>query len=221
MSARLACRSTEVSSPEDAALVARLREGDEAAFSSLYDLYSPALLRLATVFVRTRAVAEEVVQETWMGVLDGVAAFEGRSSLKTWVFTILTNRAKTRGVREGRSIPFSAIAGDSASEDDPAVDPARFKPNGMWSDPPRRWNDDTPEKLLATHQTLSFLNDAIAALPANQRAVVTLRDIEGLDADEVCNILEISETNQRVLLHRARSHLRRAIEAYESDEVPC
>jgi RNA polymerase sigma-70 factor (ECF subfamily) len=195
------------------ALVQRLRARDERAFSDLIDRYHGPLLRLALVFVPSRAVAEEVVQETWVGVLDGLDSFEGRSSLKTWIFRILTNRAKTRGVRENRTVPFSSF---SVPEDDhePAVEAARFHANGRWSVPPRPWEDDTPEKLLMTQQALQQMRTAIAALPPNQRAVVTLRDIDGLDSDEVCNILEISETNQRVLLHRARSKLRAVLEEY-------
>lgn len=200
-------------SPQDQALVQRLLAGDEAAFAELLDRYHGMLLRLALVYVSSRAVAEEVVQETWVGVLDGLHAFEGRSSLKTWIFRILTNRAKIRGVREGRSIPFSSLA-NPEGEKDPAVDPARFQPNGMWAEPPRRWDDDTPEKLLMRQEALHRLGQAIAELPPNQRAVVTLRDVDGLDSEEVCNVLEISETNQRVLLHRARSKLRRVLEEY-------
>ncbi|MEO8601068.1 MAG: sigma-70 family RNA polymerase sigma factor [bacterium] len=200
-------------SATDLALVAQLRARSPEAFSDLIDRYHGPLLRLALVFVPSRAVAEEVVQETWVGVLDGLDRFEGRSTLKTWIFRILTNRAKTRGVRESRTIPFSAFA-DQDGNHEPAVEAARFQANGMWGVPPRRWEDDTPEKLLMTQQAMQHLEVAIAALPPNQRAVVTLRDIDGLESDEVCNVLEISETNQRVLLHRARSKLRAALEEY-------
>lgn len=172
----------------------------------------PCCLRPATRR-SSRAVAEEVVQETWVGVLDGLASFEGRSTLETWIFRILTNRAKTRGVREQRTVPFSAL---STPEEDheSAVDAARFHPNGMWGIPPRRWEDDTPENLFMIREALQQLEAAIAELPPNQRAVVTLRDIDDLDSDAVCNVLGISETNQRVLLHRARSKLRAALEEY-------
>lgn len=200
-------------SPQDLALVQQLLGGDETAFAALVDQYHSMLIRLALHFVPGRAVAEEVVQETWVGVLDGLCAFEGRSSLKTWIFQILTNRAKTRGVRENRSIPFSSLAKPD-NDCDPAVDPARFQPNGMWAAPLRRWDDDTPEKLVMQQEALRCLEQAIGELPPNQRAVVTLRDIDGLDSDEVCNVLEISETNQRVLLHRARSKLRGVLEEY-------
>lgn len=200
-------------SAEDLSLVQRLVAGDEAAFTSLVDHYHARLVRLAMTFVSDRSAAEEVVQDTWIGVINGLPKFAGRSALKTWIYRILTNRAKTRGVRDARSVPFSSL-GNPDSEDEPAVDPARFQPNGMWADPPRRWDDDTPEKLLSRQEALRRLQEEIAQLPANQRAVVTLRDIEGLDSEEVCNVLEISETNQRVLLHRARSKLRRAMEEY-------
>ncbi|MGI8783700.1 MAG: sigma-70 family RNA polymerase sigma factor [Acidobacteriota bacterium] len=198
---------------DELALVQRLSAGDEAAFAALVDRYHGRLLRLAMTFVSDRAAAEEVVQDTWVGVIKGLSTFQGRSTLKTWIFRILSNRAKTRGVRDARSVPFSSL-GNPDSEHEPAVDPARFQPNGMWADPPRRWDGSTPEKLLMRQEALRRLEKVIAELPPNQRAVVTLRDIEGLDSAETCNILVISETNQRVLLHRARSRLRRALEEY-------
>ncbi len=198
-------------SVEDLALVRRLLAGDEAAFASLVNRYHGRLLRLAMNFVSDRSAAEEVVQDSWLGVMSGLQTFEGRSALKTWIFRILINRAKTRGVREARSIPFSALE-NPEREREPAVDPARFQPNGMWADPPRRWDDETPERLLMRQEARRCLEDEMAKLPPNQRAVLTLRDIEGLPSDEVCNILDISETNQRVLLHRARSKIRLALE---------
>lgn len=200
-------------SASDLALIAQLRARDAKAFAGLLDRYHGPLLRLALVFVTSRAVAEEIVQETWVGVLDGLDRFEGRSSLKTWIFRILTNRAKTRGVREKRTVPFSAFV-DPEGDPEPAVETARFRPDGMWGVAPRRWQDDTPETLLMTAQAVGHLESAIAALPANQRAVLTLRDIDGMDSDEVCNVLEITQTNQRVLLHRARSKLRAMLEEY-------
>lgn len=199
--------------PEDQRLVERLLAGDEVAFTQLIEHYHGPLLRLARVYVSSQAVAEEVVQEAWTGLLRGLPKFEGRSSLKTWIFRILTNRAKTRGVREGRTVPFSSL-GDPGPESEPAVDPSRFRESGMWVAPPRRWDSDTPEKLLMQKQAMQGLAAALGDLPASQRAVVTLRDIEQLDAVEVCNVLEISETNQRVLLHRGRSKLRRILEEY-------
>ncbi len=203
----------DVPAAGDLALVERLRARDERAFSELIDRYHGPLLRLALVFTPNRAVAEEVVQETWVGVLDGLATFEGRSTLKTWIFRILTNRAKTRGERESRTVSFSGLA-DPSGEYEPAVDPARFQSNGMWRLPPGRWEDDTSDKILIRKQALRRLEEEIAALPANQRVVVTLRDIDGLDSNEVCSVLGISETNQRVLLHRARSKLRAVLEEY-------
>ncbi|HEX6458616.1 MAG TPA: sigma-70 family RNA polymerase sigma factor [Thermoleophilaceae bacterium] len=195
-------------------LVAALRAGDESAFAALVDRYHASLVRLARMYVRDRSVAEEVAQETWLAVLNGIDRFEARSSLKTWLFRILTNRAKTRGQREARSLPFSSI-GDP---DDPAVDPDRFRPEGDqfpggWKEFPPPWEGDPEERLLAGEARALILH-TIEQLPANQRAVITLRDIEGFDADDVCNVLEVSETNQRVLLHRARAKVRRALEQY-------
>ncbi|MBI3493057.1 MAG: sigma-70 family RNA polymerase sigma factor, partial [Acidobacteria bacterium] len=175
--------------------------------------YHGPLIRFALLFVATRAVAEEVVQDTWVAVLHGLPAFEGRSALKSWIFGILANRAKTRAVREKRTITFSQLSAPG-DEDEPAVDPDRFTSAGDWSAPPGRWDQDTPEKLLLRQEALAVVEKTTTALPASQRAVVTLRDVEGLDAAEVCNILAISETNQRVLLHRARSKIRAALERY-------
>jgi len=200
-------------SAEDAALVRRLLDGDEAAFSGLVDQYHGRLLRLAQVFVSDRASAEEVVQDTWLAVLTGLRSFEGRSGLKTWIFSILSNRAKTRGVRDKRSVPFSALSRPDL-DDESAVHPSRFTPNGSWSAPPERWDEDTPEQLLLQRETRELVDRTIADLPAAQRAVITLRDIEGLDSAEVCNVLEITETNQRVLLHRARAKVRTGLEQH-------
>lgn len=197
---------------DDAVLVTRLLAGDEQAFATLVDGLHGSLVRLARVFVREQAVAEEVAQETWVAVLEGLGSFGGRSSLKTWILRILTNRAKTRGAREARSVPFSAIDSDSGA--DPAVDPSRFNSGGMWTSPPRVWDEETPEKLLGRRETMVIVEKAVDELPAAQRAVLVLRDVEGADADEVCNILEVSETNQRVLLHRARSKVRAALERH-------
>ncbi|MBK8481084.1 MAG: sigma-70 family RNA polymerase sigma factor [Proteobacteria bacterium] len=200
-------------SPADQALISRLRARDEAAFVELLERFQGPLLRLASAFVASRAVAEEVVQETWVAVLDGLERFEGRSSLKTWIFRILSNRARTRGAREGRSLPFSAF--DAVDEEgEPAVDPQRFDANGHWSRGPRRWEDETPERLLLRHAALERLEQALKELPPQQCAVVSLRDLEGCDSDEVCSVLGVSETNQRVLLHRARAKLRGALETY-------
>ena len=202
-----------VNPSEDMALVGRLLSRDESAFRWLIEQYHGRLLRLALAFVADRSVAEEVVQETWVAVLNGLPRFEGRSSLKTWIFRILTNRAKTRGTREARSVSFSSLM-DGAEGEEAAVEPARFTADGMWADPPRPWKKETPEDLLLRGETLAVVQRALAGLPAGQRAVVTLRDIEGLSSEEACNALEISETNQRVLLHRGRAKLRRALEQY-------
>ena len=190
-------------------LVASLRSGDEQAFMDLVDRYGPSMLRLARTFVSSRAVAEEVVQETWLGVLRGLDRFEGRSSLKTWIFRILANVARTRGERESRSLPFSSL--DPAGSDEWAVDPSRFDAGGAWSSPPASW-EDVPEDRLLSRETLAAIDQAIAALPQTQRTVISLRDVNGWTSDEVCNVLDISETNQRVLLHRARAKVRRALE---------
>jgi RNA polymerase sigma-70 factor, ECF subfamily len=200
---------------EERRLVDGLRAGDESAFTRLVQEYGPSMLRVARMFVSSRAVAEEVVQEAWLGVLNGIGRFEGRSSLKTWIFRILTNTAKTRAVREGRSIPFSALGGD---DEEGAIDPDRFLGDdtrfpGHWAAPPQRW-EAQPERNLLASEVLEVIEREIAKLPPNQAIVVTMRDVEGFDADEVRNALEISETNQRVLLHRARTRLRRALEEY-------
>jgi RNA polymerase sigma-70 factor (ECF subfamily) len=201
----------------DRRLVEALRRGDETAFAGLVDMYHSSLLRLARSYVSDRAVAEEVVQETWLGVIRGIERFEGRSSLKTWMFRILTNTAKKRGVRERRSVPFSALAGPG-DEDDVTVDADRFLPEGNlwaghWAAPPTAWGAAPEERLLAG-ETRGVIEAAVAALPDSQRQVITLRDIEGWSSEEVCNVLDLSEVNQRVLLHRARAKVRAALETY-------
>jgi RNA polymerase sigma-70 factor (ECF subfamily) len=200
---------------EELQLVEALREGDERAFEELIRMYQAALLRVAQIYVSSRAVAEEVVQETWLAVLNGIDRFEGRSSLKTWIFRILANRAKTRAQREGRTIPFSALrqpdtVPEAAVDADRFNDPEHPRWPGHWSSPPSNW----PEDRLLGDETQRVIEDSIEKLPAAQRAVITLRDVQGWSAEEVCNALELSETNQRVLLHRARSKVRRALEEY-------
>lgn len=207
-----------VTSSDDLEQLEALRNGDERAFASLVDRYYGSLLRLAMAYVPSRAVAEEVVQETWVGVLEGLSRFEGRSSLKTWIFRILTNRAKTRGQRERRYEPMG-LGGDSGDNlDGPAVDPDRFLKSGYfvdhWVSQPNAWEDETPERLILSKETRAQIEKAIEALPPTQRQVITLRDIEEVSSQEVCNILDITETNQRVLLHRARSKVRRTLEPY-------
>ncbi|MEX0782037.1 MAG: sigma-70 family RNA polymerase sigma factor [Dehalococcoidia bacterium] len=207
----------DAASDEDVRVLAALRAGDETAFMLLVEQYQGQLIRVAMMYVSTRDVAEEVVQETWLGVLKGLDRFEGRSSLKTWMFRILTNIAKTRGVRESRTIPFSALVADEAGGEDLAVDPSRFQASGesegAWLLPPAHW-DELPESALSSSETLEMVRGAIDQLPPAQRQVIQLRDIDGWSAEEVCNVLELTETNQRVLLHRARSKVRRAIERY-------
>jgi len=206
------------SDASDAELIDALRCRDESAFVLLLDRYQSALLRVAMLYVPSRAVAEEVVQETWLGVFQGIARFEGRSSLKTWIFRILTNRAKTRGEREGRSVPFSALTDGGADMAEPAVDPSAFHPAehedpGWWVSYPQSWSD-IPERRILAQETCEQIKAAVAALPATQRTVISLRDIEGWTTEEVCQILGITETNQRVLLHRARSKVRGALAQY-------
>lgn len=201
----------------DAQLVAALRAGNEEAFRKLVREWHGSLLRVAQIFVPSRAVAEEVVQETWLRVLGALDRFEGRSSLKTWVFRILVNTAKTRAQREGRSLPFSALH-NPARVPEAAVDADRFFSEadehhpGGWSSPPR----ELPEERLLAAETRERIAEAIESLPPTQRAVISLRDVEGWSSDEVRNALDLSEVNQRVLLHRARSRVRQALEEYLS-----
>jgi len=203
--------------PGQAEVVAALRAGDERVFEALVAELGPSMLRIARMYVSSRAVAEEVVQEAWLGVLSGIGRFEGRSSLKTWIFRILTNRAKTRGEREGRSLPFSSLEAGDAGDDEPAVDADRFHGSGRyeghWTSAPSRWSE-LPENRLVGKETIGVAQDAIAALPEMQRTVITMRDIDGFDSEEVRNVLGLSESNQRVLLHRARAKVRRALETY-------
>lgn len=196
---------------EDPEFLARLRAGDEACYSVLIRRYHAAMAGLAQTYVKSRDSAEEVAQDTWMAVLNGLKAFEGRSSLKTWIFSILVNKAKTRAAREGRTVLFSEMKEEGAPPE-PAVDPSRFKRSGHWAVPPRSWNRKTPERLLHNSEMRSFVEAALSNLPDAQRAVVILRDVEGCSSLEACNILGLSETNQRVLLHRGRSRIRAALE---------
>lgn len=205
-------------SQQDLGLVAALRGGDETAFMMLVERYQPAMLRIARMYVSTHAVAEDVVQDAWVGVLKGLDGFEGRSSLRTWIFRILVNTAKTRGQREARSLPFSSVwAADPDGES--SVDPDRFLPlshplsPGAWAEPPVGW-ESTPEERLLSKEALTVVSRAIEALPPNQREVIRLRDVLGWPSSDVRNALDISETNQRVLLHRARAKVRRALEGY-------
>lgn len=202
----------------DTELCAALRRGDERAFVHLVDLYHLPLRRLAVCYVRTEAVAEEVVQDTWLGVLKGIDRFEGRSSLRTWIYRILVNVAKSRGERESRTVPLSALAPESR-DDEPAVDPSRFLDEnharwpGHWAAPPTRW-DEIPEEHLLGQETLGVIRAAIDRLPATQRQVMVLRDVEGWTPDEISELLGLTPGNVRVLLHRARGKARTALERH-------
>ncbi|HZP90032.1 MAG TPA: sigma-70 family RNA polymerase sigma factor [Actinomycetota bacterium] len=211
----------ETAPVDDRALVRALRNGEELVFMGLVERLQPTMLRIALMYVQSRAVAEEVVQEAWLGVLKGLDGFEGRSSLRTWILRILVNTAKTRGVRESRSVPFSSLWWPD-SESEPAVEPGRFRPAGdpwpnHWLDAPASW-DTVPEERLLSNEVLGLVREAIEALPPNQREVIRLRDVLGWSSAEVCEALDIGETNQRVLLHRARSKVRRALEGYLGQE---
>ena len=194
-------------------LLERLRAGDEQAFAELVDSCHTTMLAVAHAHVRSRAIAEEVVQEAWMGVIHGLDGFEGRSSLKTWILRSVVNTAKTRGVREARSLPFASV-----ESDDPAVDPDRFRgaddryPGG-WKVFPANW-ERLPNETLHQRDMLDVIAAAIASLPPTQCAVMRMRDVEGCSADEVCAALDVSEGNQRILLHRARSRVRSALEQH-------
>jgi RNA polymerase sigma-70 factor (ECF subfamily) len=204
---------------DDAVVVAALRRGDEAAFTELVTAYSASLLRLAQDFVRTPSVAEEVVQETWLAVLNGIDRFEGRSSLKTWLYRILLNKAKTRGVREARTVPFSAL---EVLGDERAVPEERFRGAdnqwpGHWASPPCAL-DTVPEHRLLAREARKQIAEELERLPESQRVVVSLRDVAGWGANEVCDALGVSEGNQRVLLHRGRAKLRAALERYLGED---
>ena len=205
------------SQAEEQELLDRLRRGDEAEFARVLQRWSPAMLRVAACYVRGPAAAEDVVQETWLAVLAGLARFEGRSSLRTWTFAILVKRARTYAVREGRTLPMSELDGGEAG---PTVDPARFQgPDGRfpggWTSAgaPRQWPTQ-PENAALAAEIRAEVAAALAVLPARQREVVTLRDVAGLSSDEACDLLGVSPPNQRVLLHRARARLRSALEEY-------
>ncbi len=199
----------------DAHLVAQLRAGDETAMSQLVDRWSPTMLRVARSFVDSPQSAEDVVQDAWLGMLSGLATFEGRSSLRTWTFSILVNRARTRGAREARTLPRSPLGtGDESAADDLPAGPGG-EPVRTWSsiDAQSRW-DTAPESVVLSKETLFQLDRALSALPPRQRQVVTMRDVCGMSAEEVCAALEITPANQRVLLHRARAILRTALAGY-------
>ena len=219
--------TTAVSQRGDSDVVDALLRGDEAAFTSVVRAYTPSMLRVAQSYVPTRAVAEDVVQETWLAVLSGLDRFERRSALRTWIFGILVNVARRKAARERRSVPFSTAfasfddATDAGSASGPTVDPELFRPPGstgagQWSTPPSAW--DLPESALLSQETRTRLRAAIDGLPPRQRAVLDLRDVQGMDADVVGNLLDVSPGNQRVLLHRARAQLRTALKDYLDGE---
>jgi RNA polymerase sigma-70 factor, ECF subfamily len=187
----------------DEELLARIRSGEEQAFVALVTRHHASMVRLARSFVPSLTVAEDVAQDAWVGVLRGIEKFEGRSSFKTWLMHIVVNRARTTGLREHRSIPIGDPVG--------AVDQGRFDRGGQWASPPEHWVERIDDRIQAD-QMVGTIRLALDDLPPNQRAIVTLRDIEGLGSKEVCEMLEISEGNQRVLLHRARSSLRQSLE---------
>lgn len=200
----------------DADIVRRLRAGDEVAFTELVSTYQTSLVRLARTFVPSAALAEDVVQETWIAVIRGIDRFEGRSSLKTWIYAILVRRARTAGAREPRHRLLEDVRDASGDGDDPLD--GRFDARGGWTEPPAEWPDDVDDRLSAP-QMARRVREAINELPASQRQVVTLRDVEGLDPTEVCDLLGISEGNQRVLVHRARTRLRALIESEMAEEA--
>ncbi len=205
-------------SKEDLRMVEAMRHGDETAYGLLVAWYHASLLRLAMAFVPSQAVAEEVVQETWLAVLEGIHQFEGRSSLKSWIFAILKNQAKTRGVRESRHVPLSTIGNPGDDSDDPAVEPERFHFSGSrtdgWAFPLRSWDEITPERLLLSKESREYLEGAMRALPPTQRQVIRLHYMKGFTTREICKVLRISENNHHVLLHRGRAKLKPAIEYY-------
>jgi RNA polymerase sigma-70 factor (ECF subfamily) len=208
---------TGATSDSDAELLPRLRRRDEDAFRTLVSEHGPFLMRLVMMHVPSRAIAEEVVQDTWLAVLNGLDRFEGRSSLRTWIASIALNKARTRGKREGRIVPFALLRRRYEEGGGPALDPDRFQGRrgerpGWWASPPVAWEE--PERQLEAAETRDVMLRAIRDLPPRQREVITMRDLSGWDADEVCNALDLSETNQRVLLHRARSKVRAALEEH-------
>jgi RNA polymerase sigma-70 factor (ECF subfamily) len=210
--------AAQVVAPDDRSVIDALRHGDEGAFERLVNQYHPSLRRVARLYIANRAVADEVVQDTWLGVIQGIWAFERRSSLKTWIFRILINRAKTRAAREGRMVPFPRF--DAAVEAAQAViAPDHFQPvdhptePGRWTRPPPDLGA-SPERWLLAQEVRQHLQSAIAALPEHQRLVLILRDVEGCSTEEVCNALGFQETNTRVLLHRARAKVRAVLEPY-------
>lgn len=201
-------RQTEFDEPD---FLARLRRGDEQAYRVLIRRFHGSLIGVAAAIIGSRAQAEEVVQDAWLAVFAGVGAFEGRSSVVTWLFSIVLNRARTRASREGRLVGLPSLL-DGTDPGGRAVDLSAFKPDGHWVEAPRLWDELDPERIVGGRQLWDHVMDVIERLPAGQRAVITMRDMEGCAAEEVCSLLEISPENQRVLLHRARGRVRQAID---------
>ena len=206
----------------DDELLDALRAGDEAAFRGLVERHHQSMVRVALAYVPSRAIAEEVAQETWLAVIEGIDRFEGRSSLKTWIFRILVNRARTRGVRESRTRPLSSLESDEA--DEPAVSADRFLERGHrwaghWARPPEPWSD-VPADHLAETETMQVIAETVKAMAPQQRQVITLRDVAGWSSEEVRGLLGLTDVNQRVLLHRARAKVRAALERHFDELVP-
>jgi RNA polymerase sigma-70 factor (ECF subfamily) len=200
---------------DDQRIIAGLRAGNEAVFAEMVDKYHGSLVRVAMRYTPSRAVAEEVVQDTWLGVIEGIDRFEGRSTVKTWLYRILIYRARARGERERRTVPMSALANDDSA---PSVPTERFRGSdalwaGHWATPPQRWDGDAEQRLLAG-EARQIIDAVIAELPPAQREVIVMRDLSQFSAAEVCDLLDVTEANQRVLLHRARSRVRAALEQY-------
>jgi RNA polymerase sigma-70 factor (ECF subfamily) len=206
---------SEFDRPEFLAL---LRAGDGEAYRRLIRRFHGALVGTAGAIIGSRAQAEEVVQDAWLAVFSGIARFEGRSSLSSWLFAIVLNRARTRAAREGRLVALPMLESGEGAER--AVPLERFRPDGHWTEPPKLWDELDPERIVAGRQLWEHVQEAIEHLPAGQKAVLILRDMEGQSAEEACALLKISAENQRVLLHRARGRVRRAVEVLLAGEAP-
>lgn len=204
---------------DDPAFLARLRAGEQGAYQQLIRRFHASLVSVANSIIGSRAQAEEVVQDSWLAVFNGISRFEGRSSLATWLFSIVLNRARTRASREKRLVGLPGIL-DGAQGNERAVDLTEFQPDGHWVDAPRLWDELNPERVVAGRQLWAHVQAAIERLPAGQRAVIILRDMEGRDAEEACALLGISAENQRVLLHRARGRIRKTIDALVAGSAP-
>lgn len=204
---------------DDPAFLARLRNGDQGAYRSLIRRFHGSLVGVASSIIGSRAQAEEVVQDTWLAVFSNIGRFEGRSSLSTWLFSIVLNRARTRISREGRTVALPAIL-DGSQPGERAVDAAAFKADGHWIEAPRLWDEIDPERIVGGRQLWQHVQEAIEKLPTGQRAVIILRDMEGKESEEICALLAITPENQRVLLHRARARIRAAVDALVGDAVP-